>query len=67
MVWVYDHTGSLLVAMLMHASLDVATFILGPLGMSAMSSLTYGVAVSLGMWLVVAAVFMISRGHLDTG
>ena len=67
MVWVYDHTGSLLVAMLMHASLDVATFVLGPLAMSAMTSLTYGVAVSVAMWLVIATLFIISHGHLDTG
>ncbi len=31
MVWVYERTGSLLVAMLMHASLDPANFILSPL------------------------------------
>ena len=30
MVWVYDRTGSLLVAMLMHASLTASMLILGP-------------------------------------
>ena len=30
MVWVYDRTGSLLVAMLMHASLTACTLILTP-------------------------------------
>jgi membrane protease YdiL (CAAX protease family) len=63
MVWVYDRTGSLLVAMLMHASLDAATFILGPLAMSALTSFTYGIAVSAGMWLVVAAVAVANRWH----
>ena len=32
MVWVYDRTGSLLVAMLMHASLTASTLILQPAG-----------------------------------
>jgi len=33
MVWVYDHTGSLLLAMLMHASLTGSARILGPAGL----------------------------------
>src|SRR5215207_2525338 len=38
MVWVYERTGSLLLAMLMHASYSASTFILGPLaGPGAMS------------------------------
>src|SRR5829696_6051180 len=39
MVWVYDRTGSLLVAMLMHASLTASTLILQPLAVSGMALL----------------------------
>lgn len=61
MVWVYDRTGSLLVAMLMHASLDAATFILGPLAMSAVTSFTYSIGVAAAMWIVVAGFALASR------
>lgn len=56
MVWVYDRTGSLLVAMLMHASLTASTFILGPLAISGVALLTYGFGVAAVMWILVAAV-----------
>lgn len=65
MVWVYDRTGSLLIAMLMHASLDAATFILGPLAMSALTSFKYGIGVAVAMWLVVAAVTLANGGQLQ--
>ena len=50
MVRVYDRTGSLLVAMLMHASLTATTLILSP----ATSSLT-GILVGAAVWWVVVA------------
>jgi hypothetical protein len=63
MVWVYDRTGSLLVAMLMHASLDAATFILA---MSGVATLANGFeamfAVAAAMWVVVAVVAISSGG-----
>lgn len=65
MVWVYDHTGSLLVAMLMHASLTASTFILGPLAISGMDLLTYGFGVAVVMWAVVAAVGVAKGGQLS--
>jgi hypothetical protein len=43
MVWVYDRTGSLLVAMLMHASLTATTLIAGPLAISGADLLTYAI------------------------
>jgi uncharacterized protein len=54
MVWVYDQTGSLLLAMLMHASLVFSTFVLGPVGLTGVSGLVYGYAIGAAMWLVVA-------------
>jgi hypothetical protein len=56
MVWMYDRTGSLLLAMLMHASLVFSTFVLGPVGLTAVSGLVYGYAIGGAMWLVVALV-----------
>jgi hypothetical protein len=42
-VWVYDRTGeSMLVAMLMHASLLASALILEPLGLAVVPGLTYG-------------------------
>jgi uncharacterized protein len=64
MVWVYDRTGSLLVAMLMHASLTASTFILGPLAISGVALLTYDFALAVAMWVVVAVVAVACRGRL---
>ena len=64
MVWVYDRTGSLLAAILMHASLTTSTFILGPAWVSGSALLVYDVALAAAWWLVVAAVALVNRGHL---
>ena len=42
MVWVYDRTGSLLVATLMHASLTASALVLDPIGISGVTLFTYG-------------------------
>jgi len=66
MVWVYDHTGSLLVAMLMHASLTASVpMILMPLAVSGMPLLTWYLVLAVAMWAVVAAVALASRGQLS--
>ena len=69
MVWVYERTGSLLVAMLMHASLSACQFILGPVAgpgaLSGASLLAYGIASGAAMWVVVAAVAVANSGHLS--
>ena len=69
MVWVYERTESLLVAMLMHASLSACTFILGPLvgplAMSGGSLLAYDLVSATALWVVVAAVAIANRGHLS--
>jgi uncharacterized protein len=56
MVWVYDRTKSLLVAILMHASLAATTFfILLPPAMG-LSLVTYYVVLAVGMWVAAGAV-----------
>lgn len=55
-VWVYDRTGSLLVAMLMHASLTASTlFILLPKA-TGVSLMIYYLVFAAVLWLVVAVV-----------
>jgi hypothetical protein len=65
MVWVYDRTGSLLVAMLMHASLTASTlFILAPAATGA-PLLIYNLATAAAAWVVVAVVAVANRGKLS--
>ncbi|MCC6457402.1 MAG: CPBP family intramembrane metalloprotease [Caldilineaceae bacterium] len=64
MVWVYDHTESLLVAMLMHTSLVASQLILMPLttGEDTLTGILVWAAV---LWIVVAAVAVANHGHLS--
>jgi membrane protease YdiL (CAAX protease family) len=57
-VWVYDRTGSLLVAMLMHMSLTACALILEPVGISGMSLLVSDAVSILTWWVVVFAMAM---------
>jgi uncharacterized protein len=64
MVWVYDRTGSLLVAILMHTSLIVGTiFIFTPLT-TGVSFLTYTWVLAAALWVAVGAVAVANGGHL---
>jgi len=65
MVWVYDRTESLLVAMLMHASLTASVLILGPLAISGVPLLTYDLVLAAALWIVVAAIAVTNRGQLS--
>jgi membrane protease YdiL (CAAX protease family) len=56
MVWVYDRTGSLPVAIVMHAGFAFGTFALQPNGVSGVALLVHAVLVSALLWLVVATV-----------
>jgi uncharacterized protein len=56
MVWVYDHTQSLLMAVLMHVSLDMFWMLSTPVGISPVSLITWYVAWAVLLWVVVAAV-----------
>lgn len=55
MVWVDDRTGSLLVAMLMHASLTASTLILEPIAISGAALLIFDLASTIVWWGLVAA------------
>jgi membrane protease YdiL (CAAX protease family) len=58
MVWMYERTGSLLLVMLMHASLVFSTFVLGPAGLAGAGALIFPLAVGTGMWVTVAALLL---------
>src|SRR5829696_920409 len=68
MVWVYERSGSLLLAILMHASWAASTFILnpvaGPGAMSGLSLLIYDLVSAAAMWVVVGVVALANHGHL---
>jgi membrane protease YdiL (CAAX protease family) len=65
MVWVYDHTGSLFVATLMHGSLTASTiFIFRPVA-TGVSFLAFGWILAAALWIVVAGVAVANRGHLS--
>lgn len=64
MVWVYDRTQSLCVAILMHLSITASTFILTP-QTTGPSLLVYGVAFAAAVWLVLAVISVANRGQLS--
>jgi len=64
MVWVYDRTGSLLVAMLMHTSLTASTLILGA-GIAGVPLVTFDLIWAAVLWAVVAAVAVANGGKLS--
>ncbi len=65
MVWVYDRTRSLLMAMLMHAPLAASQLILIPLAISGVPLVTYNLIFAAALWGVVAAVAVANRGQLS--
>ena len=62
MVWVYDHTASLLVAMLMHAALSASTIVLQPL--SAHGQFTWNFLLGAALWAIVAVITRLRRDEL---
>jgi membrane protease YdiL (CAAX protease family) len=65
MVWVYDRTQeSLLVAMLMHASLAASQFIIIPLALVGVASVTLDLLLIAALWVFVGAVALANHGHL---
>jgi membrane protease YdiL (CAAX protease family) len=62
MVWVYDRTGSLPVAMLMHASITASWLIVMPEGISGAPFMTWYITWSAALWAVVAVVAITIRG-----
>jgi len=66
MVWVYDRTGSLLVAMLMHAPLAASQLILIPSAISGVQVVTYDLVFAAALWVFVAAVAVANGGQLES-
>jgi uncharacterized protein len=65
MVWVYDRTGSLLVAMIMHASLTASLpLILMPPARGVPLLISY-LVLAAALWVVVAVVARANGGHLS--
>jgi hypothetical protein len=65
MVWVYDRTGeSMLVVMLMHASLTASMIILSPV-VTGVAFLTYNLIFTAALWVVVGLVALANGGHLS--
>ena len=62
MVWVYRHTGSLFVAILMHASLTASMLILGP-NVTGHALIAYDLAFSAMLWILVTCVWGWSAGR----
>jgi uncharacterized protein len=65
MVWVYDRTGSLLVAMLMHASLTFSTLSVASVAMSGVALLTYQLVWAAALWVIVGLVALAQGRHLS--
>jgi membrane protease YdiL (CAAX protease family) len=64
MVWVYDRTGSVLLATLMHASLIVCNIYLLAPALTGPAYWAWSFATSVALWLLVAAVAAANRGQL---
>jgi hypothetical protein len=55
MAWVYRNTQSLLIGVLMHASLTASMILLGP-AVSGADLLIYDIVVGLALWIIAAVV-----------
>lgn len=60
MVWVYERTQSLLLAILMHASLTAGLFVAQP-AVTGVPAVTLGVAQAIAVWLLVGAVALVHQ------
>ncbi len=66
MVWVYDRTESLLLGMLMHLSLTGCVFfIFMPEGIAGGALITWYLAMTVLLWMLVAAIAMANGWHLE--
>jgi membrane protease YdiL (CAAX protease family) len=63
MVWVYDRTGSVLIAMLMHVSVTASVLILDPAALSGTAALIYAFSVAAVVWAAVAVVVITHGRH----
>jgi len=63
MVWVYDRTRSVFIAMLMHVSVTASVLILDPAALSGAAALTYIYSVAAVVWAAVAVVAITHGWH----
>jgi len=63
MVWVYDHTKSLFLAVIMHSSLDFFWLISMPTGIEGVNLVTWYLVWGALLWLVVGVVALSNRGQ----
>ena len=64
MVWVYDRTTSLLVAMVMHVPITVSQYVLRPAAIPAEATFVSLVVYAAALWAVVGAVALANGGRL---
>jgi len=64
MAWVYDRTGSLFVAMLMHATFTASLLILNPLDISGGRLQAYSFALAGALWIVVGVITISNRPEI---
>lgn len=62
MVWLYEHTGSLLLSMLMHAAFSAGTLILQP--QSTAGYLTWNAVLAGALWAIAAGLVVAMRGNV---
>ena len=65
MVWLYDHTQSLLLAILMHVPIVVEKFVLYPPDSSSTFTATSNLIEAGALWMLVGVIFLASRGRLE--
>ncbi|MDD7942923.1 hypothetical protein PHK61_31385 [Actinomycetospora lutea] len=64
MVWVYGHTQSVLLAILMHLPISVMGFVLASPAMMGVPDLLFSLAFGATLWVLVAAVAATDRKRL---
>ena len=65
MVWLYDHTQSLLLAMIMHVPIVMEKFVLYPPDASSTFTATSNLIDAGALWILVGVIFLASRGRLE--
>lgn len=65
LVWIYDHTESLLVTTLMHASLTASNIFIFRPEATGVSFLAFGLVFTAAQWFLVAVVAAANRGQLS--
>jgi uncharacterized protein len=65
LVWLYDHTQSLLLCILMHVPIVVEKFVLYPPDSSSTFTAASNLIDACALWIVVAVIYAVSRGRLE--